>query len=122
MPKVYCYLNQKTVDQLEQIKLDEAYESTSQAMKEIVDLGIKVYLHNKENLALSESDKKRLEKEEELKQQHTMYLLRLLSLNADILRCVYDENKFTNPSNMIEEHIAKTKQKVDHFIEGFVNN
>ena len=122
MPKVYCYLNQKTVDQLEQIKLNEAHESTSQTMKEIIDLGIKVYLHNKENLALSESDKKRLEKEEELKQQHTMYLLRLLSLNADILRCVYDENKFTNPSNHVEEHIAKTKQKVDHFIEGYVNN
>ena len=71
---------------------------------------------------LSESDKKRLEKEEELKQQHSMYLLRLLSLNADILRCVYDENKFTSPSNTVEEHIAKTKQKVDHFIEGYVNN
>jgi len=40
MPKSYCYLSQKTILQLEQIKQDEGYESTSQVMKEMIALGI----------------------------------------------------------------------------------
>lgn len=121
MPKVYCYLNQTTVDQLEQIKKDEGYESSSQAMKEIINLGLKVYTMNKDD-NVSEEEKNRLKKENELKQQHTMYLLRLLAMNADILRCVYEPSKLPEPSGNLDEHIAKMKQKVDHFIEGYIGN
>ena len=62
-----------------------------------------------------------MKKEEELKQQHTMYLLRLLGLNADILRCVYDPSKLPNSLESIDDHITTIKQKVDHFIEGYIN-
>lgn len=122
MPKAYCYLNQKTIDQLESIKQNEGHDSASQAMKEIIDLGIKVYLHNKENQSMSEDEKRRLEKEEELKRQHTTHLLRLLGISADIFRCVYDKNKLPEGFNNAEDHIASLKKKVDNFVDGYLNN
>ncbi|KTD70360.1 hypothetical protein Lsan_0042 [Legionella santicrucis] len=122
MPKAYCYLNQKTIDQLEIIKRDEEHDSASQTMKEMIELGIKVYLHNKENPGLNEEEKRRLEKEEELNRQHTTHLLRLLAISADIFRCVCDKNKLPEGSENAEEHIATIKKKVDNFIEGYINN
>jgi hypothetical protein len=122
MPKAYCYLSQKTIDQLEAIKRDEEHDSSSQAMKEMIELGIKVYLHNKEDPGLSEEEKRRLEKEEELNRQHTTHLLRLLAISADIFRCVYDKNKIPEGTENPEDHIATLKKKVDNFIEGYLNN
>lgn len=122
MPKAYCYLNQKTIDQLESIKQDEGHDSYSQTMKEMIQLGIKIYLHNKENPQISEDEKRRLEKEEELNRQHTTHLLRLLGISADIFRCVFDPNKFPGGSESPEAHIAELKKKVDHYVEGYLNN
>ncbi|MBN9230963.1 MAG: hypothetical protein BGO90_15195 [Legionella sp. 40-6] len=122
MPKAYCYLTQKTLDQLESIKQEEGHTSSSQTMKEMIELGIKVYLHNKDTPSLSEDEKRRLEKEEELKRQHTTHLLRLLGISADIFRCVYDKNKLSGEANNADEHIAELKKKVDNFIDGFINN
>jgi hypothetical protein len=122
MPKAYCYINQKIIDQLESIKQDEGHDSSSQTMKEMIELGIKVYLHNKNNLAMNEDEKRRLEKEAELNREHTTNLLRLLAVSADIFRCVFDKNKLQDNSNNAEEHIALIKTKVDNFVEGYVNN
>lgn len=122
MPKAYCYLNQKTFDQLEVINEDEGYESLSQTMKEMIELGIKVYLHNKENPGVSEQEKRLLMKEEELNRHHTTHLLRLLAINADIFRCVFDKNKIPDVSTSADEHIAALKKKVDNFIEGYIQN
>lgn len=120
MLKLYCYLSQQKVDQLEQIKKEEGHRSTSAVMKEMIDLGLKVYLHNKDKGSAEEIEL--LKKEAELNRQHTRYLLRILSLNNDILRCVYDNNKFPEESGLFEDHIAKMKQKVDHYIDGYINN
>lgn len=122
MPKAYCYLNQKIIDQLEAIKKDEGHDSSSQTMKEMIELGIKIYLHNKENPPMSEEDKIRMEKEEELKNQHTTHLLRLLGISADIFRCVYDKQKIPDGADTPEEQIATVKKKVNNFIEGYINN
>ncbi|USQ15589.1 hypothetical protein J2N86_15700 (plasmid) [Legionella lytica] len=122
MPKAYCYLTQKTIDQLDAIKQEEDHSSSSQTMKEMIELGIKVYLHNKENPPLSEDEKLRIEKEAELNKQHTTHLLRLLGISADIFRCVYDKNKLAGESNTADEHIAELKKKVDNFIEGYISN
>lgn len=122
MPKAYCYLNQKTIDQLDSIKKDEGHDSSSQTMKEMIELGIKVYLHNKESPAVSEDEKRRLEKEEELNRQHTTHLLRLLAVSADIFRCVYDKNKLPEGSINADDHIAALKKKVDNFVDGYINN
>lgn len=122
MPKAYCYLTQKTIDQPESIKKDEGHDSSSQTMKEIIELGIKVYLHNKENPTMSEDEKRRLEKEEELNKQHTTHLLRLLAVSADIFRSVYDKNKFPEGPENADDHIAALKKKVDIYIDGFINN
>lgn len=122
MPKSYCYLSQRTILQLEQIKQDEGYESTSQVMKEMIDLGIRVYTQNKDAANMSPEDKIRLEKEEELKAQHTTYLLRLLGFSTDILRCVYDKEKLNTTHDTAEDHIANIKKKVDNYIDGYINN
>jgi hypothetical protein len=122
MPKAYCYLNQKIIDQLESIKKEEGHDSSSQTMKEIIELGIKVYLHNKENPSVSEDEKRRQEKEEELNRQHTTHLLRLLGISADIFRCVYDKNKLPDSPGNAEDHIAALKKKIDNFVEGYLNN
>lgn len=122
MPKSYCYLSQKTILQLEQIKQDEGYESTSQVMKEMIDLGIRVYMQNKDAANMSPEDKMRLDKEEELKAQHTTYLLRLLGFSTDILRCVYDKEKLNTQLDSAEDHISNIKKKVDNYIDGFINN
>lgn len=120
MPKVYCYLNQKTIDELEQIKQVEEHESTSQVLKEMVTLGIRVYQMNRKDSELNESEKLRLEKEEELRKQHTVYMLRLLALNADILRCVYDNEKIPKSQNDVEHHILEIKKSVDKYLNDFI--
>ena len=122
MPKLYCYLSQKSTLQLEQIKQDEGYESTSQVMKEMIDLGVRVYMQNKDADNMSPEDKMRLLKEEELKEKHTTYLLRLLGFTSDILRCVYDKEKLNTQHISAEDHISNIKEKVDNYIDGYINN
>ena len=122
MPKAYCYLSQKIIDQLEVIKEKKGHRSTSQTMKELIELGIETYRQNEEKPELSNYEKIRLEKEDELNRQHTTHLLRLLALNADIFRCVFDKNKLLEGAFTAEDHIAELKKKVDNFIDGYVNN
>ena len=122
MPKSYCYLSQKTIIDLEQIKQDEGYDSNSQVMKEMIELGIRIYLQNKDEVRMSPEEKMRLEKEEELKAQHTTYLLRLLGFSADILRCIYDKDKLNSEHENAEDHISTIKKKVDNYIDGYINN
>lgn len=122
MPQLHCYINQKMADQLESIRQGEGYDSTSQAMKEMIALGIKVYLINKESDDKTEAEKNRLEKEEELQKMHTTYLLRIMELSADILRCVYDKDKAQNGQQVVGDQIALIKKKVDDYIHNYVSN
>jgi hypothetical protein len=119
---VYCYLNQKTCEQLEAIKQEEDHDSLSQAMKEIILLGIKVYLNNKDKPELDEDEKRRLEKMEELKEQQTTNILRLLGVSADILRCVYDKSKVNDGSENADDHISLLKVKVDNYVDSYINS
>ena len=121
MPKAYCYLPQKTLDQLDKVKLDDGYDSSSHVMKDMIEIGLKVHLMNQGNV-LSGDDKYRMEKEEELQKKHTTYLLRLLGLSADIFRCVYDENKIPKSKGNVEEDIAEIKNKVESFIDSYIND
>ena len=78
MPQLHCYINQKIADQIEEIRIAEDYDSTSQSMKEMLTLGIKVYRLNKDTNQLDYAEKNCLEKEEELQKMHTTYLLRIM--------------------------------------------
>lgn len=122
LPKVYCYLNQKACDQLEAIKQEEDHDSLSQAMKEIILLGIKVYLNNKDKPELDDDEKRRLEKEEELKEKQTTNILRLLGISADILRCVYDKSKLNEGADNADDQISLLKIKVDNYVDGYINS
>jgi hypothetical protein len=119
---VYCYLNQKTYDQIEAIKEEEGHDSLSQAVKEIIELGIKVYLNNKDKPELDEDEKRRLEKEAELEKQQTTNILRLLGISADILRCVYDKSKLNDGADDADEQISLLKKKVDNYVDGYINS
>lgn len=120
MPQVHCYLPKKTVDQLERIKQVNGHTSLSKAIREMIESGIKETLARE---ALPEDDseeKKRLEKEEQQRNQQTMYLHKILSLNTDILRCVYDKNKLPEARKMAEEKLVDIKKTVEDFTEGWV--
>ena len=122
MPQVHCYLNQKMADQLEQIREEEGYDSLSQAVKEMLSLGMKVHLVNKENPSIGEDEKKRFDKEEELRNLHTEYLLRMLELSADTFRCVYDKDKIKDAPDTAGEHIVKIKHKITKYLDDYVNS
>ena len=121
MTKAYCYLNQKTIDQLELIKQDEGYDSTSQTMKEIILLGIENHIKNKNTKILSKQEKKLIDRKEELSSQNTTHILKLLGISADILRCVYDKSKLDDDSESADEQISLIKEKVDNYVESFLN-
>jgi|TARA_R110000868_G_scaffold173799_1_gene410178 DNA-directed RNA polymerase subunit F len=115
MPQVHCYLPEKTVDKLEEIQSIEGHESLSKAIKEVIDLGIKVYFFNKDN----EEKSNEMSKEEELEKKHTAYILRILGMTSDILRCVFDKDKVSGNTTNPEEQIASIKDKVDLYIEEY---
>lgn len=115
MPKTYCYLNQKIIDQLTVIKENEKYESSSLVMKEMIKLGITTYLNNKNQLKQQSINDK-------INGQHTRYLLRLLAISSDILQCVYNSHKLAESNEIIEEHINQLKEKVEDFIKNSFNN
>ena len=83
-------------------------------MKEMIDLGIRVYMQNKDAANMSPEDKMRLEKEEELKSQHTTYLLRLLGFSTDILRCVYDKEKLN--THLVEPSLTYLFERMYPYI------
>ena len=120
MPKAYCYLSDKTIEKLNEIQEKEEHESFSQTMKDMVQLGINVYIHGKENPTMDDTERLRLEREEELRSQHTTYLLRIMEINADIFRCVFDKNKMIDSSENTEERIAIIKKKADDFVASYL--
>ncbi len=117
MPKTYCYLPQKTIDEIEKIQVDNNYGSMSQALKELVDLGLQAYNAKNTTPANNKSDK-----EADLRMKHTTYMLRMISITSDVLRCVFDKNKIDGAHNNAEEQLAYIKNKVDHYIDEYIND
>ncbi len=64
--------------------------------------------------------KKRLDREEELRNMHTEYMLRMLELSADTFRCVYDKNKIKDGPDTAREHIISIKHKMAKYIDDYV--
>lgn len=111
------YLPQKTIDGIEKIQVDDNYGSLSQVLKELIDLGLQAYslknripINNKSN------------REVDLRMKHTTYMLRMIGITSDVLRCVFDKNKVDGTHNNAEEQLAYIKNKVDHYIDGYIND
>lgn len=111
MSKVYCYLPQMYVDQIEEIKTAEKYDSQSQVLKELIELGLKARAIK--NIGPINSDR-----EDELRTKHSAYLLRLLSMTSEILRFVFDKNKTRGKQDNVDELLEQIKEKVDSYIDG----
>lgn len=120
MPQVHCYLPQKTVEQLERIQQTYGHTSLSKAVREMIEFGIKEILAREAPPADNSEEKQRLEKEEQQRNQQTMYLHKILTLNTDILRCVYDKNKLPESTKKVDEKLVEIKKTVDDFTEGWV--
>lgn len=120
MPQVHCYLPQKTVEQLERIKKTYGHSSLSKAVREMIELGIREIVAREAPPEENMEEKLRLEKEEQHKNQQNMYLHKILSLNTDILRCVYDKNKLPDARKQVEEKLVDIKKTVEDFTEGWV--
>lgn len=116
MPQVHCYLPQKIVEQLEKIKRDNNHSSLSKAVREMIDLGIQTVLNQPNELSKENLEKKRIEG---IRAQQTQYLQKILSLNTDILRCVYDQNKLPE-SPKLSPKKDKPKGENEQFTEGWV--
>lgn len=135
MPQVHCYLPKKTVEQLERIKQTYGHSSLSKAVREMIESGIKEVIARETIPEDNTEEKLRLEREEQHRNQQTMYLHKILSLNTDILRCVYDKNKVPDPrkqvaekqvaeklvaEKLVEEKLVDIKKTVEDFTEGWV--
>ena len=120
MPQVHCYLPKKTVEQLEQIKQTYGHSSLSKTVREMIESGIKEVLAREAIPEDNTEEKLRLEREEQHRNQQTMYLHKILSLNTDILRCVYDKNKVPDPRKQVEDKLVDIKKTVEDFTEGWV--
>lgn len=117
MPKTYCYLPQKTIDEIEKIQVNDNYNSMSQVLKELIDLGLQSYSSKNTTSTNNKSDK-----EADLRMKHTTYMLRMIGITSDVLRCVFDKSKVDGAHNNAEEQLAFIKNKVDHYIDGYIND
>lgn len=116
MPQVHCYLPKKMVEQLEKIKVDNHHSSLSKAVRQMIDLGIQTVLNQPNELSKENLEKKRIEG---IRAQQTQYLQKLVALNTDILRCVYDQNKLSeSPAPSLKKD--KPGEEKEKFTEGWV--
>ena len=89
----------------------------SQVLKELVSLGLQAYVSKNTTPENNKSDK-----EAGLRMKHTTYMLRMIGITSDVLRCVFDKNKVDGSNNNAEEQLAFIKNKVDHYIDGYLND
>jgi len=88
-----------------------------QVLKELVDIGLKSYSSKNIIPTNNKSDK-----EADLRMKHTTYMLRMIAITSDVLRCVFDQSKVDGAHNNAEEQLAFIKNKVDHYIDGYLND
>lgn len=54
--------------------------------------------------------------------EETISMLRMIAITSDVLRCVFDQSKVDVAHNNAEEQLAFIKNKVDHYIDGYLND
>lgn len=113
MPQIYTSIGEHTIEQLEKIS-KKTGKSFSKITAEMVELGLKVYEARSEN-QISEVEKKKAELEE----KHTEYLLRIMNLCSEILRCTFDPDKMESKSKNPEEAISEIKEKMQFYIKSY---
>ena len=84
MPKIYATVSEKTATNLKTIS-EKSHKSFSRVVHEIIELGLLSYSQQ------NTKSPKFLQKLTEPDSKHTEYLLRLININSEILRKLYNE-------------------------------
>lgn len=113
MPKAFCYLDEHTIEKLQEMA-NKANQSFSKSMRDIVLLGLQVHEMQEKN------DGSTKEKEAELTSKHTEYLLRILNIVGEIYHCSFDKERLSHPSESPEESLAKIRDKVQTYLDGYL--
>lgn len=110
MQRVVSYLEDDIVKGLKEL-YKNSDKSMSKIISEIIDIGYKVKLHHKEN-----QSNPQIEKRAELKEKHTVYLLRIMAIAADIYRCVRNDK-----SKYDEENVDDVLTTIASNTQNFIN-
>lgn len=85
MPRICTTISEKTEDNLKNI-MAKTNKSFSRIVSDIIEIGLVSY---KNRLVIESQKQQKNSTESELK--HSEYLLRILNINSEILRKLYDE-------------------------------
>jgi hypothetical protein len=114
MPKIYATVSEKTVANLKNIS-EKNRKSFSRIVHEIIELGLLSYKNQ-----LTATPSKPIQKMTELDSKHTEYLLRILNIDSEILRKLYNEpSKCTKKT--VDSMLTEIKTHVKNRIENKPN-
>ena len=114
MPRIITYLSDDVMQDLKKISKSSG-ESVSKISAELIEIGHKIkYLQEPQELNL-------LDKKSDLADTYMEYFLRILNINSEILRKLYDEpSKFT--SKTAESILAEIKDRTKKLVKDKLNN
>ena len=113
MPRVITYLDDTTLKNLKEVSKTSG-KTISKISAELIKIGYDVK-HNKEVHKLSHEE----EKKQELIDNHTEYLLKILSIVGDTYRCVRNE-KSKYSEEAIEDVIKTITSNNRKYINGYL--
>ena len=111
MPKIYASLPDKLINKLKDIS-EKSNESFSKIACKMVELGLQYYANN---------DKEPLKKSQETMSEFDLknreYLIRIMNINAEILRKTYDE-----PSKLPGSNVDAKLEDIKKYAQNLVEN
>ncbi len=114
MPKVTTFLNEDTIRNLNELCKNTG-KSLSKIIAELVEIGYQIKQNHDTKKSITHD-----EKNTELALKHTEFLLRILNINSEILRKVYNEpSKCTEKT--VDLKLAEIKTHVQKLVETKVN-
>ena len=115
MPRIITYLNKKMLEDIHNLSKNSK-KSMSETAAELIDLGYNLKKHQEKQT----TDKVQT-KMEELVSRHTQYLLIIMAISSDVLRCVRNE-KSKYSEKTANEAINRIEKKTLDFIKEFTEN
>jgi len=113
MSTVAVYFANELIDRLKRYA-EERKLNFSEACRELIELGFKV--GDAQERGQSEESKRK----QELEDKHTSYLLQILNIEKEILRCVFNKEATTLGGATAEEDLLIIKENVKNFIESYM--
>lgn len=116
MAKIATFINPELINSIKELYKDSD-KSFSKIISELIDIGYKVKLHQN----TQQQPDLQEERKAQLKDNHTEYLLRIMAIASDVLRCIrnekskYSEEKIDDVFNTITANTRNfIKKKLDN--------